>query len=253
VSDALIDVGNGFWNVRGSFRVFGIVDIGTQMSLVRKADGRFVVLDGYTLEGELADRVMALTEGGSLVDAVLHLHPFHTLHVDATFARFPDARHYGTTRHKRKSPDVPWQEPTTDSAELHELFAQDLTFSVPRGVAFIPDNENLHFASVLAVHPASRTLHVDDTLMFNKLPLVGGVGFHPTLKQVLLPEKGAAAEFRAWTHELVELCRGVDHLCAAHTRPLLSVAQDGPPLAERVQSAVDGIDKVLAAHEKKHG
>jgi len=253
VADSLIDVGNGFYNVRGSFRILGVVDIGTQMSLVRKADGRFLVLDGYTIDGDLARKVMDLTDGGEAVDAVLHLHPFHTLHVKATHERFPAAKHYGTARHKRKAPEIPWEEPETDSEELHALFAEDLTFSVPRGVDLIPENENLHFASVLAVHPASRTLHVDDTLMFNKLPIVGGVGFHPTLKQVLQPRPGAVAEFRAWTDELVALCEDVDNLCAAHTRPLLNVSQDGPPLAARVRDAIGKIDKTLAGHEKKYG
>ncbi|MFK7931813.1 MAG: hypothetical protein AB8H79_26790 [Myxococcota bacterium] len=253
MADSLIDVGNGFYNIRGSFRIMGVVDIGTHMSLVRKADGRFVVLDGYTIDGAVAEQVMDLTQGGEAVDAVLHLHPFHTIHVKATYERFPKAKHYGTVRHKRKAPGLPWEDETTDSEAMHGLFVDDLSFSVPKGVDFIPDDENLHFASVLAVHRASKTLHVDDTLMFSKLPLVGGVSFHPTLKRVLQQRPGAVAEFREWAQELIALCEGVEHLCAAHTRPLLNVGSDGAPLAERVKRALKGVEGKLEAHEKAHG
>ena len=34
-----------FLNIRGSFKVGGLLDIGTQCSLVRRANGRFVFLD----------------------------------------------------------------------------------------------------------------------------------------------------------------------------------------------------------------
>ena len=39
MSDRLIDLGNGFWTVRGSLRIGGVFDVGTQCSLVRLANG----------------------------------------------------------------------------------------------------------------------------------------------------------------------------------------------------------------------
>ena len=44
--ERLIDLGNGFWNIRGDLRLFGLLNVGTQASLVRLRSGRFVALVG---------------------------------------------------------------------------------------------------------------------------------------------------------------------------------------------------------------
>lgn len=251
MADAILPIADGFWNIRGSFRIAGLIDIGTQSSLVRRPSGRFLLLDSYTLGGEALEELLALTDGGAAVEAVLNLHPFHTIHCEAVHAQFPDAKLYGTVRHVAKFPDLPWESVHTEDPELGALFPE-LTFSVPRGVHFVPTDENLHFASVLAFHPSTRVLHVDDTLMYTKLPFVGGLGFHPTLAKVLEQRPGAAAEFRAWVEELVSLCEGVDTVCAAHTRPL-KVEPGQPTVVERVRKAWAGVESKLAAHEKRHG
>jgi hypothetical protein len=50
----LIEVGPGFWNIRGSFRVLaGIVNIGTQMSIIKLSSGKFLVVDTIPLDPEL--------------------------------------------------------------------------------------------------------------------------------------------------------------------------------------------------------
>ena len=85
--------------------------------------------------------------------------------------RYPRAKLYGTARHVSRFPDLPWQKTRTEQRRLHTMFARDFEFSVPRGVDFISANENVHFASVLALHRASQTIHVDDTLMYSRLPL----------------------------------------------------------------------------------
>ena len=51
MSEDVIQVAENFWNIRGSFKVAGLVDIGTQASLVRRSDGKFLMLDSYTLSG----------------------------------------------------------------------------------------------------------------------------------------------------------------------------------------------------------
>lgn len=250
MTDQMVKIAEDFWNIRGSFKLGGMLDIGTQSSLVRLQTGRFVLLDAYTLSGDVLSHVLELTHGGDAIEAVLHLHPFHTIHVEPVANQFPGAKQYGTDRHVRKAPGIDWEPERTDSPALHALFNGDFTFTVPRGVDFIPTNESLHFASVLALHRASRTLHVDDTLTYTNLPLVGGVSLHPTLKQVLQKRPGAAAEFRAWCDELVGLCEGVDHLCTAHTRPL--PPGDGS-VADMVRKAVAKASKTVAAHEKRYG
>lgn len=255
----VVDVGEGFYNLRGSLRIGGVLPIGTQASLVRRKNGRFLLLDALALDEATRAWLDAQTEGGKLLDAVLHLHPFHTLFVRKMHEAFPNAALYGTARHARLAPDLPWNALRTDQPELHALFAEDLVFTVPRGVELIPANERLHFSSVVAFHPASRTLHVDDTLNYVKLPRVlhlfarDSLGLHPTLVQVLERRSGAVADFRAWCQELVELARGAQNLCAAHTSVLLGRSSPVPSLAHRIEVAVRKVERKLAAHEARHG
>ena len=252
----VIEVGPGFWNLRGSFRIGGLVDIGTQMSLVERAVGGYLLLDSCTLSDEGMDWLDQQTDGGAKLHAILHLHPFHTVHVRALHERYPGAALYGTARHRAQAPDLSWEALETDDAALHRRFAGDLGFTVPRGVQLIPSNEHLHFASVLAFHHRSHTLHVDDTLMYLRMPppirrLKSDVlRFHPTLGRVLEARASAAAEFRSWGHELVERCRGVRNLCAAHNGTLLA-APDGA-ISERVADALEKVEGTLHAHESRH-
>lgn len=48
MAEEIIAVGNGFWNIRGDLRIAGVLNIGTQCSLVKLGEGRFVFLDSYT-------------------------------------------------------------------------------------------------------------------------------------------------------------------------------------------------------------
>lgn len=252
MSDPLIHVADDFWNIRGSFKIFGVVDIGTHASLVRRPNGRFVLLDAYTLSGDIEQQVRDLTDGGAAVEAILNLHPFHTIHVQRSHEQFPQARLYGTSRHIAKAPNLPWQSEHTDDPALHALF-DEFTFSLPSGVDFISSDENVHFSSVLAIHNASGTLHVDDTLMNTNLPFVGGVRFHPTLNKALQPRAGAASEFREWAKSFADQCSTVDNLCAAHTRALLRADTQTETISARILSALARVEGVLQAHEKRHG
>lgn len=156
-------------------------------------------------------------------------------------------------RHHRKAPDLDWEPELTESPEPHALFADDFAFSVPRGVDFVPSNENLHFASVLALHKNSRVLHVDDTLMYSKLPLMGGLSMHPTLAKVLQQRPGAAADFGAWGDELVQLARQADHLVTAHARALPPKPGQGETVADQVRAALDKVSGAVAKHQRKWG
>ncbi len=253
MSDRIVDMGEGFWNIRGSFKLLGLLDIGTQASLVRLASGKFVLLDAYTLRGEVKRQVFELTRGGDDIEAVIHTHPFHTVHTEAVAEQLPKAKQYGTRRHVRKFPDVRWEDAHAEDPELHERYQTDLGFSVPRGVDFIPDNQNLHFASVLVFHRASRSLHVDDTLTYSKLPLVGGLSFHPTLSFVLQKRPGAAAEFRDWAGDLVERCGEVEHLCTAHARELPPEPGPEQSVGDQVRAAYEKIAGTVDKHERRYG
>ena len=248
--DRFVEIADGFWNIRGSFKLLGLFDAGTQTSLVRLSGGGYVLLDAYRASGEADRELLARTDQGREIRAVLNLHPFHTLHVRAVAQQFPHARLYGTRRHKALAPELPWEALHTDDPALHALFADDFRFSVPRGVDLVPSSDRLHFSSVLVLHRATGTLHVDDTLTWMNVPLFGGLRFHPTLRFALHKRPGAAAEFRAWAEELLELCGDVKHICTAHARPLPPADQSA---VERVRGALGHVAKRLDAHERRYG
>lgn len=255
----IIRISDDFWNIRGSFRVGGLLDIGTHASLVKRANGKFVFLDSYAFSGSVARELNAITDDGTAVEAVLNLHPFHTIHVEAMHRQFPAAKHYGTARHLSKFPELAWGNLATEDEALHARFSDDLEFSVPEGVDFISDDEKVHFSSVLAYHRASKSIHVDDTYMYARLPLplrlvgVDGVTrFHPTLRKALQPRKGAAEEFRRWAEGLNADWGDAENLCTAHLATLPSTSNDGASIRDRLQDALSGVQQTLADHERKY-
>jgi hypothetical protein len=258
MTDKIIKISDTFWNIRGEFKVFGLLDIGTQASLVKRRNGKYVLLDAYTLQGDIKQQVDSLTNNGVDIEAIINLHPFHTMHIEKAHADYPNAKLYGTKRHIDKFPDLPWQLELTDSNEFARLFSEDFEFSVPRGVDFISHNENLHFSSVLAYHLASKTLHVDDTLMYLRLPGLFGVlkspevSFHMTLSKTLEPRKGAVDDFRLWVAQIAEQWSDAEVLCAAHSQTLI-VKNKSPSIAAMIMTALQGEEKILNAHRNKFG
>ncbi|MGB0920760.1 MAG: hypothetical protein ACPG06_08425 [Alphaproteobacteria bacterium] len=261
MSDKLHQLADNFWSIRGAFRIAGVVNIGTHASLIRLGTGRFVFLDAYTLKGRVCKQVMALTEEGTLVDAILNLHPFHTVHCEQMHKDFPAAKLYGSTRHKSKFPNLPWDATSIDNPALAELFSGDFEFSIPQGVDFISANENIHFSSVLAYHTPSQTIHADDTFMFVPLPkpikgplkMLGApsrIGFHPTLAQALEKRPGAAQDFRDWALALAENWGDATNLCAAHMGNY-KAAKPGE-IGNQIKGALKRVERTLASHEKKH-
>lgn len=255
----IIQIADNFWNIRGSFKVAGFIDIGTQASLVKLASGKFVFLDSYTLEGSVLKKMNQLTNDGKDVVAVLNLHPFHTIHVPWMHEHYPDARHYGTARHLSKFPELKWQPTRTEDARTQAKFAKDFEFSVPGGVDFISDDENIHFSSVLVFHPSSGTIHVDDTLMYIRLPLLlrffglpDSLSFHPTLAKVLEKRAGAVHDFRRWANELADNWQNAQNLCAAHTATLV-VKDQQTSIRDRIIAALDKVEPKLLTHERKYG
>ncbi len=259
MSAKVIQIADSFWNIRGSFKIAGFIDIGTQASLVRLASGKFVFLDSYTLGGAVLKKVNQLTSDGKDVVAVLNLHPFHTIHVPWMHEHYPDAKHYGTARHLSKFPELKWQAGRTEDQKTQTKFAKDFEFSVPRGVEFISDDENVHFSSVLVFHPSSRTIHVDDTLMYIRLPMLlrflglpDALSFHPTLASVLEKRAGAVHDFRRWANELADNWQNAKHLCAAHTAALATKDQQ-VSIRDRIIEALDKVEPKLEKHERKYG
>jgi hypothetical protein len=257
---SILHVADGFWNIRGSFKIGGVLDVGTHLSLVRRKSGKLVFLDSYTLSEPVQRDVDEITHGRETVEAILHVHPFHTVHVKAMHERYPNARLYGTSRHLARFPELPWEPVKIEDPEAQALFAEDLDFSVPRGVDLVSADERVHFSSVLVRHRETKTIHVDDTLMYLRLPgflrlfgLKDRTSFHPTLAKALERRPGAAKDFRTWAEELAEQWGDAENLCAAHTATLTARESTGAPIKARILKALAGVEKTLRAHERKHG
>jgi hypothetical protein len=256
MTDKILEVSEGFWNIRGEFKVFGLLNIGTHASLVKRSNGKFVLLDAYTMQDDIKKQIDSHTNNGADIEAIINLHPFHTVHVEKAHADYPNAKLYGTQRHLDKFPHLPWQKELTNSNEFASMFSEDFEFSVPRGVDFISSNEHLHFSSVLAYHKASKTIHVDDTLMYLKLPGLLSVlkspevSFHMTLSKTLQRRKGAADDFRLWAAQLAEQWSDAEVLCAAHSYTLFA-KNKLPSIAAMIMIALEREEKTLRAHQKK--
>ena len=260
MQQTIIQVAEDFWNIRGSFKIGGVVDIGTHVSLVRLASGSFVFLDAYALSEADRDEVAEIVGEEGEIEAILNLHPFHTVHVKRMHELYPEARLYGTARHHERFGQLPWEPERTEDPELHALYADDFEFTIPAGVDFISANENIHFSSVMALHTSSATVHADDTLMYLRLPLplrmVGmkdTLGFHPTLARALRKHAGAADEFSDWAEALIEDWGGVKNLCAAHSTLLLDRDNSGAPIEQRLRRALGRCRKRLQAHKRRYG
>jgi len=169
-------VGNSYWHATDSLILNGI-DIGVQMNLIQLSSGRFVVLDTITLNQTLIDEINYLTKNGSLIDAVLGTHPFHTLYFPAFYKQYPNANYYGTPRHLRVIPSIPWAGSLYDCTNRN--IWPDIKMRIPRGSEFVnpqPESTN-HFSGIHVFHPASGILHVDDTIDI----IFGVMAFHPSI------------------------------------------------------------------------
>ena len=257
MSEAVLKISDNFWNIRGVFKIAGLLNIGTHASLVKLQSGNFVLLDAYTLKDDIKKQIDELTNNGADIEAIINLHPFHTVHVEAAHAQYPNAKLYGTQRHIEKFPELPWQSELTESEELAKLYAADLEFSVPAGVDFISSNEHLHFSSVLAYHKASKTIHADDTLMYLQLPGPLGklkkpeVSFHPTLAKTLEKRAGACKDFRSWAHALAAQWSDAQQLCAAHSAAYIPNGNESLSLSRKILNALEKVEKTLQSHENK--
>lgn len=250
----LMKITDQFWNIRGSFKIKGLLNIGSHSSLVRLGTGKFIFLDSLELDEKALKEVNKITNDGNDLEAFINLHPFHTAHVEWAHKAFPNAKHYGTERHLKNFPDLKWENLKSEDSKLHEMYSNDLKFSVPRGVEFIPENENLHFSSVLAYHPNSKTMHVDDTFLYINLPKLlkffgidAEISFHPTLSRTLEKRPEAADEFKEWAKDLINSWSVCENLCAAHTSSLI---RSKVPIHQELYKALKRVESTLEKHRK---
>ena len=247
----------GFWNIRGDFRIAHLINVGTQMSLVRRPGGRFVLLDSYEPNKSDLEALLALTDGGTAIDAVLNLHPFHTVHCDFIHRLLPHARLIGTRRHHEHLPDLGWDPALIEDASTQQQFADTFDFSIPAGVDFVSDDPSVHVGSVIARHRASCIVHADDTLNEFDLPsLIEKVmpgpklRFHPKLAEGLEKRAGAAGDYIRWAQDLARDWADTQIVCAAHNGIDRLTDQT---VGEAITAALAHASGTLDSHLKKYG
>jgi len=220
-------LGNGFYNSRCSFKItYGLVDIGSHMSLIRLSTGKFLVIDTIPLTSPLKAEIDTLTENGTKIEAILATHPFHTLAFPSFFKEYPNVPYYGTPRHLRKFSTFKW-EGDLDDCKVRSKWEPEVQMRIPSGTEFrnpIPEDTN-HCSSVFVFHPASRTIHVDDTILYSNNPgfllRLGGykqgtMCFHSSLKGVgFLPTPEAPWQFRDWVQGILKDW-DFDNMATAH-------------------------------------
>jgi len=177
----LVPIGPGFWNVHTPFVING-VDVGTQMSLIRLRSGNFLVLDTVQLDPGLQAEIDALTSNGTRISAVIATHPFHTVFFPDFFKQYPKPAYYGTPRHLKVQPSLPWAG-STYNCVVRQFWSPEVRMRIPRGAPFEAPAEDNHFSGIHVYHTRSKTIHVDDTITVN-FPSVGDMGFHPTLTTI---------------------------------------------------------------------
>lgn len=245
-----------FWNFRGSFKIARIVEVGTQMSLVRRNGGRFTLIDSYGVSGADREALLEITGNGAEIDTIINVHPFHTLHCTAAHELAPRAKLFGTRRHREQAPELPWEKETIEDVATQATF-EDLDLSIPAGLDLVTSDDSVHAASVLVRHRPSSIVHVDDTLMVLAMP--GSLGsvlpqsrlrFHPMLGKALQHRHGAVDDFVAWTHDLAEKWATTSIVCAAH-----SAVRHLPPdgWSDELRRALSAIQKTLDHHRARHG
>jgi hypothetical protein len=254
----IVEVATGFYNIRASFKVKGLIDIGTHMSLSKLSNGKFLVIDTVPFDDELKKEFDVLTNNGTNIEAVVATHPFHTLAFPPFYKMYPNLTYYGTPRHIRNQKEIIWA-----GNIMNELnrWQPDVQMRIPEGSEFIapqPEKTN-HFNSVWVYHPSSRVLHVDDTLMYFENPsfifkLIGKkpnvIEFHPSMKYSgLYPTEEAPYQFKRWVEQILQDW-DFDTVCCAH----IGVKQGGAHelLREALKNAEPEFEKLAQRNAGKH-
>lgn len=123
--------GNGFWNVRVPFKI-NMVDIGSHMSVIKLQNGNFLVIDTVEINDQLKRDLDELTQNGTKIEAVLAVHPFHTLAWSAFYKMYPNAKYYGTPRHLRKLTDIQWAG-QLDESKILSTWSPEVELRIPAG------------------------------------------------------------------------------------------------------------------------
>lgn len=126
-------IGCGFWNVRSGFKILAkLIDIETHMSFIQLHNGNFLVVDTVELDDDLRQKINHLTDNGNKIEAVIGIHPFHTLSFQTFYESYPNAAYYGTPRHIRRLTQIPWVGSLND-CNVRKKWEPDVELRIPAG------------------------------------------------------------------------------------------------------------------------
>jgi len=246
------EIGRNFWNIRDSFTfACGLIDIGTHMSLIQLSSGKFLVIDTCNINTTDKERIDTLTDNGNKIEAVIATHPFHTLYFKPFHQWYPNAAYYGTPRHLRNLPEIAWAGDISKPENLSRWESENIFLRIPDGADFDPVDQGNHFSSVFVFHALSKSIHIDDTVLFFNNPGFAlrclGKG-HGTmefwdLKKGLQPTKTAPGEFRDFIQHVIDDW-DFDNILAAHTGNMIGGAKE--KLRESLMKASPFLDKLAS-------
>jgi hypothetical protein len=253
----IVEIAPNYWNVQQPLVMMGCLDIRTHMNLIKLETGKFVVLDTVRLSPTLKAELDHLTVNGTLIEAVVATHPFHTLYFPAFYAYCPHAAYYGTPRHLRRQTQIPWAGDVC-STEFHQKWSPEIEMSLPAGAEFANPPEGNHFAGLFVYHQLSRTLHVDDTVMFVEKSTcllrcmgahTGSMSFHLSFTgDGLNPTPQAPIEFKNWLQTQVIDRWDFDNIVTAHMGNMIGGAK--AKLQLTLNAAEPDIQRLVRKHTR---
>ncbi|EFC44062.1 predicted protein [Naegleria gruberi] len=257
VEKRIKEIGKNFFNIRASFKIKGLINIGTHMSLIRLSNGKYLVIDTVPLDEELKKEIDELTNNGVDIEAVVATHPFHTLAFPDFYKNYSSASYYGTPRHIRNQKDIPWAGNIMDHLNK---WSPDVEMRIPAGAEFVapvPESTN-HFNSVWVFSPVAKTIHVDDTINYFDNPSLlfkvlgkksGQMDFHPSMTNGGLNKTETAPQlFKEWLENLLHDW-DFDNACCAHVGVKIGGAH--ALVNETLTNAQGVLDKLAKKHEGK--
>jgi hypothetical protein len=255
----MIEIGTNFWNLRASFTFLGgLIDIGNHMSLVRLSTGRFLVIDTCDINAIDKQKISTLTNNGELIDAVIATHPFHTMYFKPFKRMFPTSsiKYYGCPRHLRNLPEIPWSGSLVDSEIMKSWENEGIFLRLPSGSDIDPANEGNHFSCVFVFHAPSKTIHIDDTVMYFDHPgcilrcagITHGKMQFWDLKAGLQTTKEAPSEFRSFIQGIIDDW-DFDNIAAAHSGNKIGGAK--AQLRETLNSSSKQLDNLSNKYKSK--
>jgi len=136
--------------------------------------------------------------------------------------------------------------------KVRQMYEPYLSFRICQGADFVTPGPENHFASCVAFHKESGTVHVDDTFMYwsnpNFLLRLAGLKantltFHLTINSNL----AEPMVFKAWVQKMLDDWE-FDNLCCAHTGNRIGAAK--PMLKNLLVDSEAKLQKLAAERSK---